>query len=333
MFQTIGARLSGLVVALALMSGTLPAVADNLPGSPGKVIPELTETATEVIVGSIKDNMRPLREPGGGAGVTISTAGAVEGFGASLGRETPLALRLNYRDISTADLDGSIVAGSILLGRSVGERTLVFGGIVTERLDADTLYNDGTIGATGVGLALGADHKVNDRLFLTAILGVMDMDYDVSRSNGAVFGTFDARRSFIDLSGDYMTKAGAADLRLGFGLLYVRQANDSYLESGGDLVDAFTSERLSGKLSARSFWGTEGSMRPYVDVEGMFRLSGSTGLPTAFDTGDVGDWSARLGVGIQQLGPASGFDVGLGMNFGDDDFEGFDANLRYVLRF
>lgn len=318
-----------LGVALLIAAG--PVHADNIPGSPGQVVPELTETATDMVVRSIKDNMRPLRDPGA-VGVSVSTSGVVDGIGGGIGGDMPLALRLDYRDLDTDRLDGSLMAGSVLLGRVLDDRTLVFGGLITEKLDTDTLYNDGHIDAKGLGLAIGADYQANDRLFLTGILGHMALDYDVDRNSG-ITGSFDARRTFLDLSGDYVTKAGNNDLLLGFGLLYVTQKNDGYTESGGAVVDAFTSDRLTGRLSARSFWGQPGGARPYVDAEGHFRISGSDGLPTALDPGDTSDWSARLGVGVQNTIAGGGFDAGVGANFGEDDFEGLDAKLRYTLRF
>ncbi|WP_146038053.1 autotransporter outer membrane beta-barrel domain-containing protein [Tabrizicola aquatica] len=330
MLHRLATRMTAFL-GVALLCAAGIAHADNIPGSPAQVVPELTEAAADLQVRSIKDNMRPLREPGS-AGISISTSGVVDGIGGSFGAEMPLALRLDYRDLDTDRLDGSLMAGSVLLGRAIGDRTLLFGGLMTERLDTDTLYNNGWIEAQGLGLALGLDYRASDRLFLTGILGHMALDYDVSR-NGGITGSFDARRTFLDLSGDYLTRAGKADLILGFGLLYVTQKNDGYAESGGALVDGFTSDRLTGKLSARTFWGQPGDMRPYVDAEGFFRLSGSTGLPTALDPGDEADWSARLGVGVQQSTSGSGFDAGIGANFGDDAFEGLDAKLRYTLRF
>ena len=296
-------------------------------------MPELTETATEMVVRSIKDNMRPLRDPGGALDVSLSTSGAVTGVGGGVGGDTPLALRFDYRDLDTDRLDGSLMSGSLLLGHTVSDRTLVFGGLVAERLNTDTPYNTGHIDNDGLGLVFGMDYRVNDAFFLTGIVGIMDLDYDVNRSGGTITGSFGARRNFIDLSGDYLKKAGNTDILFGFGLLYVNQKNDGYAESGGAAVDAFTSEQLSGKLSARTFWGEMGTMRPYVDADALFRISGNTGLSPALDPGNTSDWTARLGLGLQQIGAASGFDVGIGANFGDDSFEGLDAKLKYTLRF
>jgi hypothetical protein len=333
MLHRLAVRLNGVLLAAALFIGVLPAHANNLPGSAATVVPELTEVATDMIVRSIKDNMRPLRSPGGGPDVSVSTSGMVTGVGGGVGGDTPLAFRFDYRGLDTDRLDGSLMAGTVFLGNSISEETLVFGGLVAERLDTDTLYNDGHIDNNGIGLALGVDVRVNDTLFLTGIIGAMNLDYDVSRSGGAITGSFDAQRKFIDLSGDYVTKAGDADLLLGFGLLYVTQDNDRYTESGGEVVDDFTSEQLSGRLSARSFWGQSGEMRPYFDADALFRLSGNSGLSPALDPGDESDWTTRLGVGLQRMGVSSEFDAGIGVNFGDDNFEGFDAKLKYTLRF
>jgi hypothetical protein len=333
MLHRLAVRLSGVLLAVILFIGVLPAQANNLPGSAGTVVPELTEVATDMIVRSIKDNMRPLRSPGGGPDVSVSTSGMVTGVGGGIGGDIPLALRFDYRDLDTARLDGSLMAGTVFLGNSLSERTLVFGGLVAERLDTDTLYNGGHIDNNGVGLALGVDVRVNDAFFLTGIIGAMSLDYDISRSAGAITGSFDAKRTFIDLSGDYVTKAGDADLLLGFGLFYVTQDNDGYTESGGAVVDAFTSERLSGRLSARTFWGQAGAMRPYADADALFRLSGNSGLSPALDPGDDSDWTTRLGLGLQRMGASSEFDAGIGANFGDDNFEGLDAKLKYTLRF
>src|SRR5690606_30086141 len=150
---------------------------------------------------------------------------------------------------------------------------------------------------------------------------------------GAQTGSFGARRSFVDLSGDYILYADPAEITLGFGLLYVNQENDAYTESGGAAVAGFTSDQLSGKLSARSFWGQPSTLQPYLDAETWFRLSGSSGLPAVLDPGDNRNWSARLGVGMQQSTARSSFDLGLGSNFGEDGSEGLDARLSYTHRF
>lgn len=331
MQHSVLARLRGLLAALIVLLGTLPASANNIPGSAATALPEETEIATGMIVRSIKAHVVPLREGTGGA-VVVSTSGRVSGAG-FVGGDMPLAFGYDHRDLDTGRLDGSLGIGTLFLGHAIDGRTLVFGGLLAERLDADTPYNSGRIEADGIGIAVGVDHRAGDRLFLTGILGLMEMDYDVSRGNGAVTGSFGARRSFVDLSGDYVFRTDPAEITLGFGLLYVNQKNDAYTESGGTAVAGFTSDQLSGKLSARSAWGRPGELRPYLDAETWFRLAGSSGLPAVLDPGDDRDWSGRLGLGLQQSAARSGFDLGLGSNFGDDGFEGLDARFSYTVRF
>lgn len=329
-------RIPGLLVALWLALVALPASANNIPGSAATVLPEATEIATGMIVRSLKDDIVTLRDGGGLRSVAVSTSGDIEGVGFAAGgdgRGPAVSLRYHHRDLDTDRMDGSLGTGTLLLGHAIDDRMMVFGGLVVERLDTDTPYNRGRIKGDGFGVALGLDHRVNEALFLTGIIGTMDMDYDVSRNDGAVTGSFGARRNFIDLSGDYTLRMDPADVTLGFGLLYVKQKNDAYVESGGGAVAAFSSDQLSGRLAARGLWGQPGGMRPYVEAETRFRLSGSSGLPALLDPGDDRDWTGRLGVGLKQIGRQSGFEVGLGSNFGDDGFEGLDAKLSYTHRF
>ena len=328
------ARLSFRVVQLALFlaasaltSGA--ALAGNVPGSAAAAVPELTEIATGMTIRSIKQDVREMRD--GGAGLSISTSGKMD-VSLSGGGGLPVALNFSFRDIESDRIDGGLSAASILFGHAAQPGLLLFGGLIAEGADVDTPHNTGTVKTRGLGLAVGADYRVSDRLVLTGILGAMSLDYDVSRSGGAITGSFDADRRFIDLSGDYMTRAGNADLLLGFGLLYVDQDNDGYTESGGAPVAAYSHSRLSGNLELRGIWGTGGDYRPYAEVSSRFVLSESGGLPAVLELPDD-DWSARLGLGLLRDTTASGFDTGLGANFGAGGFEGLDAKLSYTLRF
>lgn len=321
-------QLAALLAAFLLVPGV--AQARNIPGSAAAAVPELTEVATGMIVRSIKDDLRQMRE--GGTGLSVSTSGEV-GFGLSGGGDTPVSLRFSHRDIDTDRIDGGLSAASLLIGHAVRPGLLLFGGLIAERADVDTPSNDGTVKTRGMGLALGADYRVSDRLVLTGVLGAMALDYDVGRAGGTVTGSFDADRRFVDLSGDYLARAGNADLLFGFGLLYVDQVNDGYTESGGAAVAGFSHSRLSGNLELRSIWGIDGGYRPYAEIGSRFLLSESGDLPATLERPDDGDWSARLGLGLLHRSATSGFDTGLGANFGEDGFEGLDARLSYTLRF
>ena len=328
-------RILGLLAALWLALAAMPASANNIPGSAASALPEATEIATGMIVRSLKEHILPLREGGDLGSVAISPSGYFEGLAFSAGGALgpALSLRLQYRDLDTERLDGGVGGGTLLLGHSINNRTMIFGGLIMEHLDVDTPYNRGRIDGDGVGFALGIDHRINSAFYVTGIVGAMGMEYDVSRNSGAFTGSFDASRNFVDLSGDYTLRVDPVDIMLGFGLLYVRQKNDPYVESGGATVAGFTSDQLSGRLSARGMWGHQGAIRPYVEAETWFRLSGSSGLPAMLDPGDTRDWNGRLGVGLQKTGVHSGFALGLGANIGTDGFEGLDAKVSYSHRF
>ena len=332
MFHSLFLRLLGVILALTMIGEGIPAYANNIPGSAATAIPEATEIATGMIVRSIKNDMRGMRAGGRGS-VAVTSAGRIDSFGAATGGDTPVSLDFGYRDLSTDRLDGSLMTGTLLAGRQIDDRILVFGGLLAERLNADTSYNAGHLDGTGFGLAAGIDYRASEALYLTGILGLMDLNYDVSRNAGAATGSFDARRTFLDLSGDYFTRMGGADVRLGFGLLYVNQRNDGYSESGGAVIGAYTDDQLSGKLSARSTWGDPGAFRPYVDAEAWLHLAGSSGLPPLLAPADTNDFTQRLAIGMQRTDARSNFDLGLGANFGDGSFDGLDAQLSYTLRF
>lgn len=319
-----------LALALALLAVVaLPgtALAYNVPGSAQRAIPEVTEIATGIVVRSIKQNMRPLRD--GGGSIVVSSMGSGEGA-VALG--TPLAFSLGLRDLSTDDLKGRLTAGSLLVGGHLGSETLLFGGIIAESGDIRTFADTGRIRHDGMGLVIGLDHRIGPNSYLTGIVGAMSLDYDVSRGGGAVTGSFGADRQFIDLSADFLSSGAHGDLRFGLGLLYLKQSNDGYVESGGGVVAPFSFDSLSAQVELRNTWGKPGDLRPYADLMAQGRLGGSD---TGAAAGSVlhSDWEARLGLGVEQAVGASWFTVGVGANFGEDDFQGFDAELKYSIRF
>ena len=317
------------MVAFAI--GASPASAHNIPGSAASALPQATEVATGMIVRSLKSHILPLREAEAGGAIAFSTSGGT--FSARSDEGLSFALGLDYRNLEGERLEGGLGVGTLFIAKALNARNLVIGGIVAERLDSDTPYNEGRITSKGLGLSFGADYRLNDRFFLTSIFGLMKLDYELSRNKGAITGNFDARRGFIDLSGDYLLQSDPAEITLGLGLLYVHQKNNAYVESGGAAVAGFTSKQLSGKLALRSLWGKPGQLRPLVEAETWVKLSGTSGLPALLAPGDTRDWTARLGLGLQKVDGLSAFDLGLGSNFGEEGFEGLDLRLHYARRF
>jgi len=317
--------LSAMILFLAgLAQG---ANAHNVPGSAQATVPEMTEIATGITVKSLKDNMRPMRDSGGA--VQVSTKG---GLSATMGNTVPLSFGLTFRDFDTSEMDGSVGVGTLLLGHSTGQGLVYFGGLIVESGDIRTAADNGRIKDTGAGLALGLDYRVTDQLYLTGIVGAMSLDYDVSRGGGAITGSFGASRQFLDLSADYLTKGLGGDLRLGFGLLYVKQKDDGYVESGGAIVAPYRFDQTSATFDLRNSWGLAGRLRPYLELSAQSRIGGSDSDAVLAALAHL-DNEARLGIGFEQTTGMSYLDLGLGANFGDDAFAGPDARLTYSLRF
>lgn len=327
-------RFGRLWGALILLLGLAQAAAaHNVPGSAQTTLPQLTEIATGMIVESIKDDMRAMRAGDGSVQVSNNGFGPAFGLAATTGGGTPLAFSLTHRRIDTDRAEGGLTTGSLLLGRNLDGGLLLFGGLVAETADIRTRLDAGRIQNDGLGLALGADVLLGERLFLTAIIGAMNLDYDVVRGAGAITGAFGARRRFIDLSADYVDPLPDGEFRAGLGLLHVSQRNDGYTESGGAVVAPFSARQLIGRLELRRMWGAPGQMRPYLDLTAQGRFGGSTSLIAAPGGAVTDDWRARLALGGMHMGAGSQFDASLGANFGGGAFSGLDLRLRYNLRF
>lgn len=328
------ALFAALLFAAGLFGPAGQVQANNIPGSAGAALPELSRTATNIIVRDIKRDVVQMRGAGPSATVSRDANAQVLSFAATGGGATATALSLGLRGIDNTRLDGTIATSSILLGGYPSQRTMVFGGLIGERVDVDTTYNAGTVESTGYGLALGADYAVSDRLGLTGIIGVLTLDYDVSRNFGATTGSFGADRTFIELNGDYLARAGAADLRFSGGLLYMEQRNKGYTESTGAVIAPFTEDQLTANLGLRAEWGRAGGIRPYVEGHSWFTLSeNNNAAAPILGLTDTSDWTGRLGLGIARDNANTSLDFGLGANFGEDGFEGPDAHIRYSIRF
>lgn len=340
--RTVPLRSLGLLAALGVvlaLPGT-PAGARNVPGSASAAATSAAEEATDLVVQGIADDIRRLRgddRPGSGAVAYVSSMGdepRVDGFDAMFaGSDMALATSLRFRDIDTAELDYGIIVGSALLVRRVNPGTLLFGGLLIESGTGDTPLNAGTMDHDGLGLAVGIDHALSDRAAVQATLGHLWLGYDFTRSGGAVSGSFDARRSFVDVSGEYRFEGVTQTTVMTGGLRYMSQTNDAYLESGGGAVPETTGEVLSAVLGARSTFAGARGMDPFLEVDLRQALSSTDDFPAGLEALLSSDTHGRLGVGFVTGGAAYDFETGVGANFTEDGYSGADAHLRLVLRF
>lgn len=320
-------RLYGLLFMLVLFAG-VPQGADayNVPGSANAHVPEMTEVATGIVVRSLKQNVHALRQQSNGP--IVATQGRL-GLGSG---QVPLSFSLDHRMFDSSTLDGRLDVATLFIGGRTDGGITYFGGLIGEFGDLRTPLDAGRIEHSGAGLVAGIDYAVSDAFYLTMMLGGMALDYDVSRGSGAITGAFGAKRTFADLSADYLTDGFAgSDMRLGFGLLYVRQRNDGYVESGGATVAPFTFDHLAATLAMRNTWGHDGGVRPYLDLSAQFRLAGDDTTSAAVPI--HADRQARIMFGVERNTGRSFLDVGLGANFDDNSYSGLDARLNYSFRF
>lgn len=340
-FRRLSLRLIALVLpVLALAVAGLPAQARNVPGSAAAYGTSVGEEASDVMIEGITSDIRKLRgddRPGTSVLPFLSTKGGetvVSGLdGVIAGSQLSFVGSLRYRDIDTDELDYGLTTASALLVGHLGPDTLIYGGLLAESGQGDTPGNDGTLEHDGAGLAIGIDHAVAENTWIGATLGHSWLDYDFTRSGGAISGSFDATRTFLDLSGEHRITAGRATTDLSGGLRYVTQTNDAHVELGGAAVPETSGETFSVVFGARTTFAVDSGVDPFVELDLRHDLSSSDDFPTGVSELLSAETHGRLGIGITTDGEGYTFETGLGSNFTDEGYSGLDAHLRLTLRF
>jgi hypothetical protein len=329
-----------LLPALLVLAATDPARARNVPGSAEAMGNAVGEEATGMIIDGITGDIRKLRgddRPAGGVVPFLSTQNGttmVNGFdGVIAGAQFSFVGALRYRDIDTDDVDYGLTTASALMVGHLDSRTLLFGGLLMERGNGDTPANDGTMEHDGLGLAIGIDRALSENTWVQATLGHMWLGYDFTRSGGAVSGSYDASRTFLDLTGAHQIVMGKATTELSGGLRYISQTNDAHVELGGSAVPETRGESFSVVFGARTSFALEGGIDPFVEVDLRQNLSSSDNLPASVSDLTGADTHGRLGLGITTVGDGYSFETGVGSNFTEDGYSGLDAHLRLNLSF
>jgi hypothetical protein len=338
-------RLFRTALAVIFACGMSTAVfADNVPGSAKEATGYITEAASDTLINGLQSDVRKLRgDDRPNVGFTfldpqlMSEDGVTRSFLAEGMATTEGGLSmigsLAYRNIDEpGSLDYDLYVGSLLIGYHVNDRTLVFGGLTGESGDGSTPPDDGTISHSAFGGVVGVDYAINDKAFMTFIAGKMALDYDITRSGGAITASFGADRTYVNFSGEYRIDAATTTSVLTAGLRYVEQSDEGYTESGGAVVDPATGKTFSAIFGARTTFTAMGGFQPFVEADLRYDLSDDI-VPYVVDNLSDGRMHARLGVGVSRDAGTSTFEAGLGGNFGEDGYNGLDANLRLTLRF
>ncbi len=325
-----------LGASLALAFGGAQAQARNVPGSASAATQDLSEIITDEMADAILDAL----DGDGGAGVggvsqdasgnvTISSMGG--GFlteGGTFG-----GVRLTYRDLDIdGEIEGDMLVGAATLGQRLDGGVVVFASLLIEELDVDTPYNSGTVESTGYGLALGAATRNGAGLNYSATFGLMELDYDVTRSAGAVSGNYEASRWFVDLRGTNSVFLESTQVDYDFGLRHVRQSDDAYTETGGGAVAAQDYDSTVAFLNTRTHFGADMAARPYLQGDMRYVFNDNASLPGIGSTSSEG-LRGYLGLGMTGDLQGLSYDAGLGGHFNEDGYAGLGARLSVNLRF
>lgn len=333
-----------LIAALfGLLGSLLPqcAQARNIPGSANVAIPSHSEASAASIMGGIFDGLLRVRGDDRRQGVTRSSFGAdvTQGITPKIGSVAfigedghGMVLNLDYRNVDNDLIDGNLFTGSALLLYRTSERALLFGGLVGETSSVKTPYNDGTIKSRGTGGAIGADILVGDRLSLIGALAFLSLDYDVTRSGGAITGTFGADRIMAELQATDTVYRPNSTLIWNAGIRYLHQNNGAYVESGGAVIGASSHETLSALAGARMIFDSAG-MNPFLEGDVRYDVAQLTAFPAGVVSTDDERLHVRLGGGFIHTMANSIFELGVGAHMTENGYDGLDGRLRVLIRF
>lgn len=334
-----------LAAVLFSLTGT-QAQARNVPGSASAMGISIGEVVTGEHQNFINDFLASIARSAGVSSDRIKIVSVAPGFladdgdpaamgveGVFTNGDLSFAANIGYRNIDTDTLDYDLMTGAALVGGAVGSDTLLFGGLLLEHGKGDTLANDGTMDHDGIGLTLGLSRSVGEATSLSATFGHIWASYDFTRSGGAISGSFDATRSFLDLSAAHRIVSGKATTDLNGGLRYVTQTNDAYTELGGAAVDKTTGESFAVVFGARTTFDLENGMNTFVEMDLSQNISASDNLPVGLREAYSSDTRGRLGVGFATGKNGFNFETGVGSNFDEDGYSGIDAHLSLNLQF
>lgn len=330
---------AALICAFPMIFPAGLAEARNVPGSAAAGSSQMIEPASNDLIEGVLGGLSGAGTGAPMVGVTTDSSDALLGTGLrfrSGGQGGTFVFgNLNFR---TYDLDGEIENGEILtgslgLGFDLGANTTGILALLSESMTADTPFNMGTLDSGGFGVAAGLQYDVSRRSTLSALIGALWLDYDVTRAGGAVTGTYEAERFFLDLRGISTFDEGPNYTVLSYGLRYLSQDDDAYVETGGGPVAAAGFERVVGFVNGRIIYDMPGALRPYVDAD--LRLVGyEDSLPAGvLSPVELPGFHAGLGVGMIAEMDGGQFEFGVRANGSSAGYTGYEAHLGLSLRF
>lgn len=218
---------------------------------------------------------------GGGGGLeqlAVSGAELADNALAATGR--PFGLWANgaasFLD-STAEggaYSGDVLSLALGVDYALAEDVLAGLALGYERGDIDTGFNAGELTSSGFTVAPYVGWQPIDELVLDASVGVTVLGYDTHRNSGTVESSFDATRAFAALNATGNFRFDGLRLSPLAGVLYFREEQDGYTDSGGTAVGSQTIDlgRFTAGVEAgyRFGLGDGLAIEPYARIEGEF---------------------------------------------------------------
>lgn len=236
--------------------------------------------------------------PGGGAKVIPITGKSGGGAAATMGAwaqglwstidKSEAALKTKgdvYNAVAGFDARSQHLVGGVALGY--------------ENIDLKTLYNDGSYKANGYTVAPYGAITLTPKWTLDGAVGYTWLDYETSRQNNAVTGSFDGSRWFVssNLTGSFA--AGNWRYQPKLGAIYMMESQNAYTDSSGEAVVG--SSFSIGKATGGSKVGYAfGSLLPYVKVMGEWDFDTPNAVQKSNgQLSDVSTGGAVAGLGVE----------------------------------
>lgn len=350
------AALGGAVVALAfLLISVLPAQARNIPGSAAVAQNHVTTVVGSSLIDltfmALRDAGQPTYSPAAGSAIPLgylaSAAQPENSVISAINSSTMLAGSPESTSLSAAigagyvfgapngfDFNYGSTYGSLVLAHSVSPDLRLFGSLVMEAGSGDLLYNNGTLSNTGVGGLAGALFRLNDGAELSLLGGIEWLNYDTTRSGGAVTADYDALRYLADAQVRGIHRGDGFFIEYSGGLRFIHEQTSDYWEMSGGVPGAYVAEDAFSTFDALSsikLGVPMGSWTPFAELSGGLNLYNRTGAQTAL--ANVDGVTGRLSLGVDADVAGGLFKAVAGFHSGSDGVSGVDGRLSFSKHF
>jgi len=207
-------------------------------------------------------------------------------------------------DETGGQFDGNvvnIVAGIDTKPANMKNRMVIGLAVAYENVDIDTTFNSGTFEGDGFTLSPYVGYILTPNLSVDMAVGYSAIDYETSRTSGAVTSEFDADRLFgaVNLTGNFSSKSGKIRITPKVGLLGLYEEQDANTGS-----DGVTNPEVGIRLGRLSF-GVEAGFKsgqgvePFVSARGEYDFNKNA--PVLLTTNQVAqddDFGVTYGVGV-----------------------------------